>query len=1028
MKNVFKKKIITILIFCILISGSLFAQTSIALNAGSVNNIFFYDQNGVLIRDIDSSRISFDKTLIIKSGNYKAVFTYKYGKIILSENTIIAIEFSQSNFKFYLIDGNVNISANQSASNKVTISTPVTEYKLDPNSDISVYSNKEKESFALNLGTAIVYNSITGKKYRVHENNKMNLNSSESVAYTELEKFNSRDTFANTDFPYGIKPIVKSNDDEDFLTINIIATGNGQGNNGELDFASLKGLLNEADRYNEKYLLIDAGNTLAGSLYVNFDKGNTANQLLDKIGYDIFVPGSIDFSYGIDQLKKLDNESNVNFISTNALDNNKYNIFKPYQLYAFNDFRIAVFGLSNPSDLTNLQDVNFDNQIIIDNAQKAIDEANKFADYVILVSNYDSNDINPNIIANSINGIDLIIDGSQSLAYTTKRNNTTIVSTGVGYSKIINTQLSTYKDNLLNVIPSIVHSTNVKENTTNNLSNALNIKSFERDEDIDKFFSNIQISDDYSRFLVPPIKDHINYSIIKTSLPPKSITNTVKKQNNIAKPTIKSFVIRKQGSIDINSSTALVIEELNKVPSAPVFVNTKSEIILNEDIEESQDIVIEDNTKVAIVNSVEDKPIYQEIISDSESNSSISFGLKTKLSSDLVFTNFNFNIQTPLEAKLKVVPYFDSTNFSIALNLNMDFNGSNFSFNAYPLPSTNTFKTSYPFIMNLIEYFKINSTNGLVNFNFEKGSFDSPVESPLVLNQFGSNSTLAFKANYESSNSNLTLFLSDATLTPYFNNKYESAGLFRTSRLSNNLFALTYGTLAKIKENSVNLYPILSSEINFVYNANLEVGLNINSALYLPAQPFDLTKLINNTGNDLLPNYIIGASLKFRFNDLRLSAGATYEVHESGIDFTTNMFHKDYIRSSLLVANESNTISPNVRISYNNSKADFYINYSIPYNFTASEIKNDLLDMSLSINNDSFNYGIYYIQNNLINHIKNFSSIKSFLYNNEVEFGLNLGYIFNNYFKTSLNLGLPNDITAPLKISLNVNLNLDKNI
>ncbi|MBK5201352.1 MAG: hypothetical protein JJE21_07440 [Spirochaetaceae bacterium] len=1040
MKNVFKKRIISLIIFCILVSGSIFAQTSITLNAGSVSNIFFYNQNGILIRNIDSSKISFDKTLIIKSGNYKSVFTYKYGNIVLSKRSILVIEFSQDNFKFYLVDGSVDISTNQSASNKISLITPVTEYNIDSDSDLMAYSTKNVETFGLNLGNVIVYNSISGKKYSVHENTKMNLNSSETIAYTDLEKLDSRDSFANMSFPFGIKPIVKSNDSEDFYNLNIIATGNGQGNNGELDFSSFKGLLNEANKYNEKYLLIDAGNTLAGSLYVNFDKGETATKLLDKIGYDVFVPGARDFSYGIAQLKKLDSESNVKFISSNALDYNGFNVLQPYQLYSFNDLRIAIFGLSNPSSLTKLQGLDFNNQVIINNAQIAVDEANKVADYVILVSNFDANSINSNTIVDNISGIDLIINGSQSLAYTSNRNNTLIVSTGVGYSKIINTKLSIYKNNIISVTPSIVHSTNINPNTNNNLSSALNIKSFQKDESINEFFSTIKISDKYSMFLIPPSKENISYVI----------TPNVVEDNILSVPTFKDFVVRKQKAITIINSTKTLEAETKVVPVAPIiiknstkittskskivstptFINTKSEILNTEKKADSFEIVAtntEDTTVVdtTVVESTGDKEKYQDIISSNGSSSTSSFGLKTEVDSALIFKDFDFNIKTPVEGKLTLIPYFNSPNFSLALNFNMKYDGSTLVYNSYPYPSINNFENVYAFYMNMLEYLNINSTNGLINFDIKKDNFNSPVESALVLNKLGSNDTLAFTANYEAANSNLSIFLSDATLTPYFKGDDEDAGLFRTSSLTNNMFSLTYGALAKLNKNNIDLYPVLSAKINFVYNAKFEVGLNVNGALYLPVSPFDLTKVIN--GTNLFPNYIAGGSLNFRFNQLRISAGADYEVHND-LNFSTNIFHESYNRSLLFAPNNTNTISPNVKFSFNNDTTAFSLNYSVPFNLDTMVIANDLLDTSISIQSKDFTYGLYYIQTNLISRIKNFDTLKKFFYNNKVEYGINLGFKLNNYLESTISLGFTDDTTAPLKLSLNVTLNLDKNI
>jgi hypothetical protein len=350
-------------------------------------------------------------------------------------------------------------------------------------------------------------------------------------------------------------------------------------------------------------------------------------------------------------------------------------------------------------------------------------------------------------------------------------------------------------------------------------------------------------------------------------------------------------------------------------------------------------------------------------------------------------------------------------------------------YNAYPYPSTTDFENLYPYYMNMLEYLNINSTSGLANIDIEKGKFDSPVESALVHRNLGADSTLALNANYETANSNTSIFLSDATLAPYFDSEILDTGLLRTSSLSNNMFALTYGTLAKIDENNVNLYPMISSKINFIYNANLEVGLNLNGALYLPVSPFDLTRVIDNSGNSLFPNYIAGASLNFRFNKFSISAGANYEEHETDVtDFSTNIFHSEFNRSDLFKTNDTKTVSPNASISYENDSTEFHLSYSLPFDFDTMEIDNDLLDTSLSIDAGDFSYGLYYIQVNVIDHIQNYSSLKDFFYNDEVEYGLSLGYSLHDYLNSTLSLGLPDDTSAPLKLSLNVQWILDKNI
>ena len=52
------------------------------------------------------------------------------------------------------------------------------------------------------------------------------------------------------------------------------------------------------DKYN--VLLFDAGDEVQGSVYGAIDKGTEMIKIMNKVGYDLAVPGNHDFDFGMD--------------------------------------------------------------------------------------------------------------------------------------------------------------------------------------------------------------------------------------------------------------------------------------------------------------------------------------------------------------------------------------------------------------------------------------------------------------------------------------------------------------------------------------------------------------------------------------------------------------------------------------------------------------------------------------------------------------------------------------------------------
>jgi hypothetical protein len=996
MKNVFKKRIISLIILSVVIAGGIFAKTSIALNAGSINSIFFYNQNGVLVNNITSSYINVNDTLVLKSTNNKAVFTYKYGKIVLDKESILVIKEKNLNFTFYLVDGTAEISSKATSLDKVSVITPVTSYSFNGVGEIKIISTKQTEAVEVYSGITTVYNSITGKTYNIHANNKMDLNTPKLIAINELDKKDSREAFVNETFPYGVKAIAKSNDNVDQYVLNILATGNGQGNVNLLNFATFKGILDEADIKNEKYLLIDAGNTLSGSVYVNQDKGETASKILEKVGYDVFVPGSYDFAYGYKQLQKLDIESNVTFLSSNALTSDDYSILTPYQLYAFNDLRIAVVGLSNPSELTKLDNLKFSSKIIIDNAQAAIDTARQYVDLVILATNYSDKNINSRVIAKNIKGIDLIIDGSRSIAGISKEGDTYIVSTGVGFNKIIDTQVSVYKNNIISINPLIIHSSNVRIDNKNQLASSLGVYKYTNNEEMSDLLSNVSVKDGLSTYLISPEVNTMSSSL---------------KYDAPKVPTFSKFIVRK-AQVNIDSDLVLLDKNTDNSSEIPDIKAVKTV----NDIKATSPIFVSNKIDAKYLND------QKEIVKVEEVKNS--FGIKATIEANATTENFDFTDYI-IPIKASIVPYFKSKNLALALYFDvtmedvLDENKRDIENSITPFPEAEIRKT-YQYAINFIDELSFSSDNNKFNFELKKETFDSPIRTPLVYRKLGSKG-LTFRSNFEYDSVNTQVFITDPTFDSYYTTvgTKEHAGIVETISLVDNNLVIQVAGLASGQNGIINMFPVLSTTYTFLNKPNFSLGFNVNATSLIELQP-------SINFDSILGNYFVGSSLILNSDNNVLEAGLNYLATDDVNAFNTNLLHMEFNRSDLFSSLESNSVVPFLSIDSKFSTTTAHLGYSLPWNLTNNQFENDLADFSIDYESDKFSAGLFFIQSNLIYNIKNFTTLTNFLYSDNVEYGINATWKINDMVCSAMKAGVTSVTDNPLYLNLCFTFDLDK--
>jgi len=223
---------------------------------------------------------------------------------------------------------------------------------------------------------------------------------------------------------------------------------------------------------------------------------------------------------------------------------------------------------------------------------------------------------------------------------------------------------------------------------------------------------------------------------------------------------------------------------------------------------------------------------------------------------------------------------------------------------------------------------------------------------------------------------------------------------------------------------NLNIYPSLNFDFIPVNNKDLQIKFNLGATTLLEMLPtFNYNTFIDPNNNLLIPNYLANSSLTFNTSNLNLSLQANYLITEDKTKFSTNMIHNSTLRDVYTVV-DTNTLSAITKINYKKDNNAFNLIYTIPFDASTFTFTNDLLDLDLSINLEDITIGGYFLQNNAFNYIKNISDIKTYLVNNDTEYGAYLTYDLKD-FKFTTNLNVPATGSNLLKVDFIVNHKLN---
>ena len=253
-------------------------------------------------------------------------------------------------------------------------------------------------------------------------------------------------TILFSNFIPGLSYIISAEGEENVITIYHTNDMHGQVGstytNGVLSQIGLDYIKTAKEKTNNS-ILIDAGDATQGTPMGKFSKGLDIVELMNATGYDLMTLGNHEFDYGKDAVLEIAKSAKFPVVSANTLyngdvflkdinNNNGCNFIKE-----INGKKIGFFGITTEETMrttipANLEGITFANEI--ETAQKQVNELkSQNADVIVGITHVgidSSTKVNSHQIAQSVQGIDIMIDGHSHSKKTEKVGNTLIQQTG----------------------------------------------------------------------------------------------------------------------------------------------------------------------------------------------------------------------------------------------------------------------------------------------------------------------------------------------------------------------------------------------------------------------------------------------------------------------------------------------------------------------------------------------------------------------------------------------------------------------
>ena len=232
----------------------------------------------------------------------------------------------------------------------------------------------------------------------------------------------------------------------------------------------------------EHVILVDAGDHIQGAAIGLLSYGSDIIKIMNELEYDASTIGNHEFDYKLEQLYKLREQFNHNYVNAHfCFRKNKTTVFEPYKIVEAGNIKIGFIGVLTPLTLTKTylhtlvdEDGNYIYDFLTERQglefyeaiQKYIDELREIGhvDYVIILSHLglsaEQEEYSSEALLRNIEGVDAIIDGHSHQVYSEIRKDKTgkdviIAQVGTKLSNIGALTLSngTVKSEIISEVP-----------------------------------------------------------------------------------------------------------------------------------------------------------------------------------------------------------------------------------------------------------------------------------------------------------------------------------------------------------------------------------------------------------------------------------------------------------------------------------------------------------------------------------------------------------------------------------------------
>ena len=195
-------------------------------------------------------------------------------------------------------------------------------------------------------------------------------------------------------------------------------------------YAGLWEIRKSLEREGDRVLLVDNGDNIQGEPLGTMTRGEELISLMNRMGYDIAIPGNHEFDYGMEQFLALTKKADFPYISCNFTYKGEL-VFKPYVVKEVAGIKVAFVGVTTPKTITDSAPRYFmddsgeyvygfcqddSGEGVYKAVQSAVDDARKEGAEFVVVMGHLGNEAEcfPWTYANVIShtsGIDVFLDG-----------------------------------------------------------------------------------------------------------------------------------------------------------------------------------------------------------------------------------------------------------------------------------------------------------------------------------------------------------------------------------------------------------------------------------------------------------------------------------------------------------------------------------------------------------------------------------------------------------------------------------------